>query len=168
MADEGLDKQQPQETDEPRQEKTPKKKTKLMIFIAGGLIVFFASGFFAYTMIRGKEVKSGDTIKEAEKESSETELIALDPFVVNLTEHGRFLKLAIQFEIADKAHQKIVVNKVPQLRDAIIILVSNKSFESISSSEGKFQLKDEILLRANQTIGKDVLKNLYFTEFVTQ
>jgi flagellar FliL protein len=41
---------------------------------------------------------------------------------------------------------------------------------SISSPEGKFQLKDEILFRANQILGgeKDIIKNLYFTEFVMQ
>jgi len=53
-------------------------------------------------------------------------------------------------------------------RDAIITLVSSKSAEAVSSPEGKLQLKDELLLRANQSVGKDVFKNLYFTEFVMQ
>jgi len=48
--------------------------------------------------------------------------------------------------------------------------VSSKSLNSISSPEGKFQLKDEVLFRANQIMGmdKDIFKNLFFTEFVMQ
>ena len=44
------------------------------------------------------------------------------------------------------------------------------SINAIASPEGKFQLKDEILFRANQVMGgeKEAFKNLYFTEFVMQ
>jgi flagellar FliL protein len=88
--------------------------------------------------------------------------------VLNLSERGRFLKVTMQFELTSAANQALVAEKTPQLRDAIITLVSSKSVEAVSSPEGKFQLKDELLLRANQAMGKDVFKNLYFTEFVMQ
>ncbi|MEW6417087.1 MAG: flagellar basal body-associated FliL family protein [Nitrospirota bacterium] len=167
MADEELEKES-QESSEPQKETTRKGKKKLIIIIAGAMLISLVSGYFAYTMVIGKKLKSGETVHEKEKESAKTELFALDPFVMNLADHGRFLKVSIQLEISDKSYHQIVADKIPNLRDAIIILVSSKTFESISSPEGKFQLKDELLLRANQTIGKDVFKNLYFTEFVMQ
>jgi hypothetical protein len=42
-----------------------------------------------------------------------------------------------------------------------------------ATSEGergssKKLLKDELLLRENQVMGRDVFKNLYFTEFIRQ
>jgi len=74
----------------------------------------------------------------------------------------------MQFELTDLVNQQVVTEKTPQLRDAIITLVSSKSAESVASPEGKLQLKDELLLRANQSVGKDIFKNLYFTEFVMQ
>lgn len=95
-------------------------------------------------------------------------LVALDSFVLNLAEQGRFLKITMQFELTEAAHQALVTDRMPQLRDAIITLMSSKSVEAVSSPEAKLQLKDELLLRANQSMGKDVFKNLYFTEFVMQ
>jgi flagellar FliL protein len=165
MADEDLEKES-QESSEPQKETPPKGKKKMIIIIAGAILIFLVSGFFAYTMVIGKKLKSGETVQE--KESAKTELFALDPFVMNLADEGRFLKVSMQLEIADKSYHQIVADKIPNLRDAIIILVSSKTSESVSSPEGKFQLKDELLLRANQTVGKDVFKNLYFTEFVMQ
>ncbi len=157
---------EPTEAIEPPQKKSGKKK--LMIIIAGAIIICLGSAYFAYTMINSKQGKGDQSTSGKASETAKVELLALDPFVMNLAEQGRFLKMSVQFELADKSYQPLVTDKIPQLRDAIIILVSSKSFESITQPEGKFQLKDEILLRANQAIGKDVFKNLYFTEFVMQ
>lgn len=141
---------------------------KKIIIIAVALIVLIGGGVFAYTMFFSGKDKSGEAQQRTDKSKVKTAMMPLEPFILNLAEHGRFLKLTIQFELADATTQPLVTEKVPQLRDAIITLVSSKSADSLSSPEGKFLLKDEILLRANQAVGKDVFKNLYFTEFVMQ
>jgi flagellar FliL protein len=154
------------EPEKPQEEKPKKSKKKLIIIIAGALLVFSISGFFAYTMLLSKKGSAeGETNKKKEEKAL---LVALDPFVLNLAEQGRFLKVTIHFELADASSQPLVENNIPQIKDAIIILLSSKSIESIAGPEGKLQLKDELLLRANQTIGKDAIRNLYFTEFVMQ
>jgi len=165
MAEEVLD-PQAAAAEEGSEAKPRKGKMKMIIIIAAILIVSLASGFAAYTMFIGK--KSGQSAHEKSKEEAKVALIALDPMVLNLAEPNRFLKLSIQFELSDPTYQALANERVPQLRDAIIILISSKSFASIMTPEGKFQMKDELLLRANQAVGKDVFKNLYFTEFVTQ
>ncbi len=160
------------ERDEP-QDETPeesKKKSgnkKLLIIIIAASIVIGAGGFIGYKLLAAKGDK--EITNEAEV-SRETEIFALAPFVLNLADQGRYLKVTIQFEIADKSLQDTVKAKTPQLRDTIITLVSSKSLNSIASPEGKFQLKDEVLFRVNQIMGKDkdVFKNLFFTEFVMQ
>jgi flagellar FliL protein len=154
------------EPEKAQEEKPKKSKKKLIIIIAGALLVFSISGFFAYTMLLSK--KGGAEEETNKKKEEKALLVALDPFVLNLAEQGRFLKVTIHFELTDPSSQQVVENNIPQIKDAIIILLSSKSIESIASPEGKLQLKDELLLRANQTIGKDVIKNLYFTEFVMQ
>ncbi len=153
--------------EQPQEEKPKKSKKTLLIIIAGALIVFSISGYFAYTMLISNK---GNTDEGAHKkeENSKSVLVPLEPFVLNLAEQGRFLKVTMQLELTDASYQQTVTDKIPQLKDAIIILLSSKSVESISSPEGKLQLKDELLLRANQTMGKDMFKNLYFTEFVIQ
>lgn len=159
-----------EEASEQPQKKEAKKggKKKLIIIAAVALIVLIGGGFFGYTMFFSGKNKSGDSQQKAEKSKTKTAMMPLEPFILNLAEHGRFLKLTMQLELNDAATQPTVTERIPQLRDAIITLVSSKSAESLSSPEGKFLLKDEILLRANQAIGKDVFKNLYFTEFVMQ
>ena len=164
MAEESVESQ----TEQPQEEKPKKSKKKLIIIIAGALLILLVSGYFAYTMLLSKKgVAEEAGNKKGGKEEKAT-LVALDPFVLNLAEQGRFLKVTIHFELADASYQHMVENNIPQLKDAIIILLSSKSVEAIASPEGKIQLKDELLLRANQTIGKDVIRNLYFTEFVMQ
>jgi len=154
-----------------RPEEEPKKKRgnkKLLIIIIAASLVLGAGGFAGYKLLASKG--GGGDAEQKEQKAGTTSIVALDPFVLNLSEHGRYLKVTIQFETSDKTLEEVVKEKVPQLRDTIITLVSSKSLTSISSPEGKFQLKDEILFRANQIMGmeKDAFKNLYFTEFVMQ
>ena len=156
------------------EEKDSRKKggnKKLIIIIIAASVVLGAGGFAGYKLFASK---GNATAEHAEHKqgtaNTKTAIVALDPFVLNLSEHGRYLKVTIQFEVSDKAIEETVKEKTPQLRDTIITLVSSKSLSSISSPEGKFQLKDEILFRANQIMGleKEAFKNLYFTEFVMQ
>lgn len=148
--------------------RAPKKGGKtLIIIIAAAALVLGAGGFVGYKLMAGK---TGGEEKVAAVKEEKTSMIALDPFVLNLADHGRYLKVTIQFEISDESLLEMVKSKTPQLRDTIITLVSSKTLGSISSPEGKFQLKDEVLFRANQVMGteKDIFRNLYFTEFVMQ
>ncbi len=153
---------------QPQKEEAKKSgKKKLIIIVIVALLIFGSGGFLGYTIFFSDQSKGGSNQK-AEKSKTKSAMMALDPFILNLAEHGRFLKLTIHLELSDAADQPLATEKIPQLRDAIITLVSSKSAESLSSPEGKFLLKDEILLRANQAIGKEIFKNLYFTEFVMQ
>jgi flagellar FliL protein len=153
--------------EEVKEQPAPKSNKKSLLIIIVILVLALAGGAVAYMQFAGGK-KKGEEARSEDKKVAKTALIAFEPFVLNLAEQGRFLKVNIQFEIGDAANQQMVTDRMPQLRDAIITLMSSKSAESISSPEGKFQLKDELLLRANQAAGKEVFKNLYFTEFVMQ
>ncbi len=140
---------------------------KKMLFIIIGVVVVLlgAGGFVGYKMLSAKKT---DAEHGEKKEEAKSVLVAMDPFVVNLSEHGRYLKLTIQLELTAPTVEELVKVKTPNIRDVIITLLSSKSTDSVSSPEGKILLKDEILLRANQAVGKEVFKNLYYTEFVMQ
>lgn len=151
------------------QPEVPEKKTSkaILIIVVAISIVLGAGGFVGYKLLKGMAEEAGP---EERMHDEKTSIIALDPFVLKLADRGRYLKVAIQFVVTDMSLQTDVKAKTPQLRDTIITLVSSKSLNSISSPEGKFQLKDEVLFSANQIMGmdKEVFKNLYFTEFVMQ
>jgi flagellar FliL protein len=151
------------------QPEVPNKKGSkaILIIVLSASIILGAGGLAGYKLLAGKQ---GDAVSEAKGMHENTSIIPLDPFVLNLSDRGRYLKFTIQFEVSDSSLQVAVKSKSPQLRDTIITLVSSKSINSISSPEGKFQLKDEVLFRANHIMGmeKNVFKNLYFTEFIMQ
>ena len=97
-------------------------------------------------------------------------MFALDPFVVNLGDQGatKFLKVSMQLELSSPAILESAKGKTPQIRDAVINLLTSKTSDSLMSPEGKLQLKDEINMMANQILGNNTVKNVYLTEFVMQ
>ncbi len=94
----------------------------------------------------------------------------LDPFIMNLANHGDAgaVKVSIALELANTALVEKAKTRTAQLRDAVIMLLSTRSKEDLASPEGKMQLKDEILLQANQILKEGSVKNIYFSDFVMQ
>jgi flagellar FliL protein len=157
------------ETDQPGETQPKKGNKKLLFIVIGVVLVLLVGGGAAGYMFLADGKQKGSAGQEKEKSSKgKAVLFALDPFVLNLAEQGRFLKVSMQLELTDDSALASANERTPQLRDAFITLVSSKSADSLANPEGKFQLKDELLLRANQAIGKDVVRNLYFTEFIMQ
>lgn len=164
-----VDKKETAETGQPGESQPKKGNKKLLFILIGGVVLLLIAGGAGGYMFLADGKQKGSAGQEKEKAArGKAVLFALDPFVLNLAEQGRFLKVSMQLELTDEASQASANERTPQLRDAFITLVSSKSADSLSSPEGKFQLKDELLLRANQAIGKDVVRNLYFTEFIMQ
>lgn len=105
---------------------------------------------------------------ESTKKSGDSSLFQLEPFITNIGDGRRFLKLSISIELSSPAMAERVKAKTGAIRDAVIMLITTKSPNDVSSPEGKQQLKDEILIKLNQILGKDCIKNIYFTDFVMQ
>jgi flagellar protein FliL len=139
---------------------------KMMIILGGLVFILGAGGYFGYTLFFLEKGKA-EKVKE-QKGKEKMVLFSMDPFVLNLSDPGRHLKVSVQFELLRQDDESKVREKAPKLRDTLILLFSSKTAESVSTAEGKFQLKDEILLRANQAMDKEVFKNVYFTDFVMQ
>lgn len=152
----------------PAGKKAGKGFNKLLLLIPVAVVALAAGGYYGYTLLSHGKGTAGTAGATAGSEKKKAVLFSLDPFVVNLSEPGRYLKVTMQFEIVGEPRQEVIAEKVPILRDVIITLISSQSYEYASSPEGKNQLKDEILLRTNQIFGKEVFRNLYFTDFVMQ
>ncbi|TAN44322.1 MAG: flagellar basal body-associated FliL family protein [Nitrospirae bacterium] len=154
-------------------EAAPKKKGKLLIIIIIAVVLLVAGGGGAFFFLKKSGGGEGkDAKKEADKKAEEVVMYPIDPFVVNLSDQGgnKFLKVTLQLELANAGPQTAEKTKLknPQLRDAIITLLTSKSAETLVSPEGKLQLKDEISVRTNQILGENAVKNVYLTEFVMQ
>lgn len=61
-----------------------------------------------------------------------------------------------------------VNQRMPQIRDSILLLISNKTYEELQDLQGKKQLKAELISKLNSILYKGRVKDIYFTDFVVQ
>jgi flagellar FliL protein len=71
-------------------------------------------------------------------------------------------------EVADASAANELTAAMPKVKDTLLLLLSSKSFEDISSMDRKIELKNQIVERLNQILGRGKVRNVYFTEFVVQ
>jgi flagellar FliL protein len=116
-----------------------------------------------------------DTSEKIAPKMEDTEInkdvvLALEPFVVNLSDSSgaRFLKVSLQIEFSSPVLLKHAKAKTHQIRDAIINILTSKTSDMLISPEGKLQLKNEINIKLNQIVGENSVKNIYFVDFVMQ
>ncbi|NOX25306.1 MAG: flagellar basal body-associated FliL family protein [Deltaproteobacteria bacterium] len=149
----------------------PKKKGKMLLFIIIGLILLLAGGgFFAYTkFFKPKPVVSTKALKKTQ-ENKIGEMLDLDPFVVNLADPSgkRYLKLSITLELAPASSADKIKKYMPKIRDMVIMLLTNMTFDEVMTPEGKIRLRDELFARFNHMLRPNRIKNIYFTNFIIQ
>ena len=164
------------------EEKLAKKSNKLLIiiFLVSGLAVGGGAAIFLVleNMIFDDKIEVVEENKAGEKINVEKKdgiddlgpIMSLKPLIVNLSGAGgrNYLKIEITLEFDSALVQTEVKNKMPLIKDSLILLLATKSFESIQTAEGKLMLKHEIITRLNRFLSTGVVQNLYFTNFVVQ
>jgi flagellar FliL protein len=97
-------------------------------------------------------------------------LFPLDTFIVNLAdqERSRYLRVTMDLELAAPADTEKLNQRLPQVRDRILMLLPSKRFADISSIEGKTALRDEMIGKLNGLFSRSVITDIFFTEFVVQ
>ena len=100
----------------------------------------------------------------------------LDTLIVNLADQGgkRYLRVTMELELkpAENVEVKEVVDelekRLPQIRDAILMILPSKQYADIATTSGKIALRDEIISKLNTYLKKGQISSIYFTEFVVQ
>jgi flagellar protein FliL len=152
------------------------RRKKLLILIPGLLLVV-AVGLGAVLVpekVRFWGSKEGKAAREDHAKANHAEkqgyIYSMEPFLVNLadTETSRYLKIKIEVESRESKDNEEYGKRLPQLRDAVLTVLSSKTYPEIFDSEGKRKLKEEILQKINQLLGTFQIKMIYFNEFVVQ
>lgn len=154
-----------------------KKKGGLLkwIIIAVVLIALGVGGWFGYQMFfaapsdeTAAEEPSGDAGKPAE--TLEGQLVPLPTFLVNLADPlgRRYLKLGVEVEVRDDDAQAALAKYEAKVKDTLLLLLSSKTYDGLSTMQAKVELKQEIADRLNQIIGNGGVLRVYITEMVIQ
>lgn len=99
-----------------------------------------------------------------------TSMATLPSVMVNLADAAgdRYLRVGMEVEVSTPDAVRELEAQSPKVRDAIIILLSGKTYADLSTAEGKMLLKNEVAARLNQILGTPRVIRIYFTEFVVQ
>lgn len=158
-----------QEVEDRLPEKKKGSALKWIIIAVAAVVVLGGGGagayFFFFKHSASVEKKQAETAKPVA-----AVFWPLDPFIVNLmdNEGERYLKVVMQFELADQFSAEELNLIKPKVRDSILDLLSAKTYKEMMDPLGKQRLRDEIALRASGYLTKGKIIKVYFTEFVIQ
>ena len=144
-------------------------KVLLLVIVA---VVLIGGGAGAWSgLVPGgsqREAKTGQVREEGTPEVGA--ILPLDSFIANLGDEDgkRYLKATLQVEFFDRRVPDEFHDRSAQMRDLLVTLFTSKTFNEVRTPEGKEVLREEIINRMNRTLHKDLVKAVYFTEFIVQ
>jgi len=150
---------------------------KNIIIISGiSLIILaiIAGGFFMLwqKLSTLDNSKAGEISKAPEKieQAGIGPIFPLDSFIVNLSDQGgkRYLRVTMSLELGEGKSAEELTKRLPQIRDSILMILPSRKVDELQSTEGKHSLRAEIVSKMNELLGKEIVKKIYFTEFVIQ
>lgn len=164
----------------PAEVEVPKKKGKLLIIIGVlvGVVVLVGGGIAAWLLTtapdKSKQAKGHGEDAAAEEHEDEHPPIyeKLEQFTVNLSDQESYLQTEIQLVVADVKVQEKIKLRMPEVRDALIRLLSSKNAEELNQPDGKDKLAGEIRHELNGVLGirkdSEGVKKVLFGAFIIQ
>ena len=140
-----------------------------VIILLAGMI---SGGWFYYksTISNNGSVSSGSPSPEIDTEVNMGPMVDIREFIVNIIsdDNSHYLRASMTIELSSQAAYDEINKRMPQIRDAILMLASSKTFEELYDIHGKKQLKAELLIELNEMLTKGEAVAVYFTDFVVQ
>jgi flagellar FliL protein len=158
-----------------------KGKSPILLYVLAivNMAVVLGVGFMLY---KGKQKEAAEPkieqVIKGEHEAQEKEageekafvgkVIPLETFIVNLSgsKGRRIAKINMEIELKGEQVAVEIEKRKAQIRDIIIIILSSKTYDEVSTREGKDGLKNEIKDTLNAFLTKGKIINVYFTEFI--
>lgn len=151
-----------------KEEKRVGKKPSKLIFVIGALSLVIMAG--AVTMVlMANDIKVSDLLAKLEKH--EEYLVQMDNFVVNLETQEKkkvYLKTQISMLYTEKKMGKVLDKKTSQIRDVVIKSLMEYQSEDLLLEDGLVGVKVKLRTNINETLGGDVVKDIFFTDFLIQ
>ena len=159
---------------------TPENKgssKKLVIIISLVVLVLLIGGGVAGYLLLFKKPPPEEKdpgmqvpVPEINTQSEIGPMVNIDEFIVNIIseENNHYVKASLTIELSSVPAKEEIEKRMPQIRDAILLLTGNKTFEELQDLQGKKQLKAELLSKINAILQTGQARSIYFTDFVVQ
>ncbi len=153
-------------------------KKKLIIIIGAVVLLLIVGGAAGAWFFLKKDPPAPEEqdpglqvpVPALNKEAEIGPMVNIDEFIVNIIsgDAAHYVKASLTVELTNEEVQSEVEKRMPQMRDAILLLISNKTYEELQDLQGKRQLKAEISSKINSFLQSGQIKSVYFTNFVVQ
>lgn len=155
----------------------PGRGSKKVLWIIGGVILFFilaavGAGVFAVKMGYAKQLlvnMMGDN-SESLSEQEPQFMCDVPEILVNISVNGRDRFLSVKFYLGhdEPELEEELEKRMPEIRDAVLKILWEKSIEDINTPEGKELLREEIFQTVNGMLHQGKLRGVYFWHVMVQ
>jgi flagellar protein FliL len=161
----------------PDGQKSGSKKKLILIIAIVLLVALLGTAVTLFFLFKGdsdtdpsQQPGAEVPVPELGKETDIGPMVNIDEFIVNIisAESNHYVKAALTLELTSETAKEETKLRMPQVRDAILLLVGNKTYDELQDLQGKKQLKAELSNKLNSLLQTGRIKAIYFTEFVVQ
>jgi flagellar protein FliL len=153
--------------------KKPRFSKKMLIIIGVVVALLLVGGGAAYMMLSG-----GAPTEEVEAEADAgghgeggVSFVEAPPMVVNLREadgSARFLKIRFTLVPVNPDKAEELKKKLPLIVDAFQPFLRELRPEDLNGSAAVFRIKEEMLVRATQAVGRQQIKDILIQDLIQQ
>lgn len=141
----------------------------LVLLIGGGV----AAWFFLKEDPAPAEAENATQqvpVPDLEQKAEIGPMVDIEEFIVNIIsgDTAHYVKASLTVELTNEDVKIEVETRMPQMRDAILLLIGNKTYEELQDLQGKKQLKAELKSKINSFLQTGKVRSIYFTNFVVQ
>ncbi len=119
----------------------------------------------------GIEPEEEEVAEEEPEELAPAIYVPLEPFVVNFVQEGALRYLQVTMELMSRDQQVVdqVNASLPEIRNSLILLMSDHSYADLSSREGKEEIRNAVLAEVNSIIEhENGIESVFLTGFLMQ
>ncbi|RYY92638.1 MAG: flagellar basal body rod protein [Comamonadaceae bacterium] len=143
-------------------QETPKKTKsaagKLVLWAVLGAVLVGGGAGSAWYFLQGRPAEAATAAAPKKKPQKKQLFTTLETFTVNLQDPRgeRFAQIGVTLQFEDPALEIKIKDRLPAVRNDILLLISSKQIEDLLSTDGKQKLAQEIRVRSAQALGIEV------------
>ena len=149
---------------------------KIISILVVLILLVFGTGAISYyyfdipPILKIGEQNSDTSEADPAQENEVGPLVEIQEFIVNIIseENNHYLKISMTLEMSSEKARNEAEKRMAQIRDTVLLQLSNKTFEELYDLQGKKLLKAELLNRINDLLTTGMATSIYFTDFVVQ
>jgi flagellar FliL protein len=147
------------------------RKKLIVILIAIVMVVLLGGGVLAYLLLSPAAEEEGHEEAKAEEEHPPI-YEKLETFTVNLADRETYLQVEVHLLVAEPSVQEKIKQRMPEVRNDVINLLSGKTPDELATQQGKDVLAEEVRTKINGLLAVKEpdkgVKKVLFNAFIIQ